>query len=347
MTRIVFIYPFPPTLHFDILPAPFTDSISFMTIARAQLVALHLTTYYHCVSRCVRRAFLCGEDPLTGKSYAHRRDWVEQRILSLAQVYCIDICAYAVMSNHYHLVVHINQAKASQLPDSEVIERWKKEHQLPSLIQRYLKNQVSPSEAQACRRIIHLWRERLYSLSWFMKELNFSIARQANQEDQCRGHFWESRFKSQALLDERALLAAMAYTDLNPVRAGIAETPETSEYTALKRRLDSLVDNPPISSGLFPFVGESYQKKTDGLPFRLIDYIEWVDWVGRQIREGKPGYIDRNQPVILVRLSLGQTASFNLCTQFERKRCLWIGHPKRLQVVKHSLNRQRLHGFSI
>ncbi len=318
-----------------------------MTIPRTQLVSPDITAYYHCVSRCVRRAFLCGEDQLTGKSYEHRRDWVEQRILALAQVFCIDICAYAVMSNHYHIVVHINRKKAELLSNREVIIRWGKEHQLPLLILKYLKNQTTNSETQTCRKIIHIWRERLYSLSWLMKELNFSIAKQANQEDQCRGHFWEGRFKSQALLDEKALLAAMAYTDLNPVRAGIAKTPETSEYTSFKRRLALLNTDQVTRSKLFPFVGESSEKKSDGIPFRLIDYIEWVDWVGRQVREEKPGHIDNKQPNILIRLSASHPDSFDLCTRLERKRCLWVGSSKRLQIIKHRLNRQRLHGLSI
>ncbi len=318
-----------------------------MTIARTRLVSLNTTAYYHCVSRCVRRAFLCGQDPLTGQSYEHRRQWVEQRILALAQVYCIDICAYAVMSNHYHLVVHINQAKAERLSDKAVIERWGKEHLLPQLILRYLKNQVSTAEIPICKNMIHLWRERLYSLSWFMKELNFRIARQANQEDRCGGHFWEGRFKSQALLDEKALLAAMAYTDLNPVRAGIAQTPETSKYTSIKRRLDSLTYRQFKPQGLLPFAGDTNLEKSDVIPFRLIDYLEWVDWVGRQMREGKVGYIESYQPTILVRLSLGQKESLDLCARLERKRCLWIGTQEQLYSVKRKLNKQRIHGLSI
>jgi REP element-mobilizing transposase RayT len=196
-----------------------------MTLPRSQQIDLAVTPYYHCVSRCVRRSFLCGEDAVSGRSYEHRRDWLEQRILKLADIYCIDICAYAVMSNHYHLVAHINRAKAESLTDEQVIERWQQEHQLPLLLQRYMKRQLtSNAEVKRCRQIIRQWRERLFSLSWMMKELNFEIAIQANREDGCTGHFWEGRFKSQALLDDAALLAAMTYVDLNPVRAKMAET---------------------------------------------------------------------------------------------------------------------------
>ncbi|MDV7105847.1 transposase, partial [Vibrio sp. TH_r3] len=76
-----------------------------MTTARSQQVCIDATPYYHCISRCVRRSFLCGYDAFSQTSYEHRRDWIESRIKALTTVYCIDICAYAVMSNHYHLVV--------------------------------------------------------------------------------------------------------------------------------------------------------------------------------------------------------------------------------------------------
>lgn len=318
-----------------------------MTIARAQQVSPDITPYYHCTSRCVRRSFLCGKDQYTGQSYEHRRQWVEDRILELAQVYCVDICAYAVMHNHYHLVVHLNRAKAEALSNVEVIERWGALHQLPSLIQRYLHQPLTVAEIRRCEVLIQIWRQRLSSLSWLMKELNYEIARQANQEDGCTGHFWEGRFKSQALLDEKALLAAMAYVDLNPVRAGINPTPETSEHTSIKKRLDALEKAHPTPPGLFPLVGDAHQYQPEGLPFRLMDYLELVDWVGRQGSAGKRGCISSSQPKILTRLSFNQTECLKLCRTLERKRCLWIGSPAQLEQVKQMLDKQRICGIRL
>ncbi len=140
--------------------------------------------------------------------------------------------------------------------------------------------------------------------------MNEGIARQANAEDECTGRFWEGRFKSQALLDEAALIAAMAYVDLNPVRAKMAKTPETSAHTSVKRRIQQAQSahspNHPQQQvkELLPFVGNPRAAMPKGLPFMLTDYLELVDWSGRIIRERKPGYIDQSMPPILERLNI-------------------------------------------
>ncbi|RJX64841.1 transposase [Vibrio sinensis] len=301
------------------------------------------TPYYHCVSRCVRRSFLCGIDPLTEQNYEHRRDWIKQKIYSLSQVYCIDICAYAIMSNHYHLVVHINRDKAYALSNNDVVERWQKDHKLPTLITRWLAGQLtSNAELEASIAIIDSWRSRLWNLSWFMKELNFDIACHANREDDCRGHFWESRFKSQALLDEQALAAAMVYVDLNPLRAGVANTPETSEYTSIQARLEALNNQQETAPCLHPFISNQNNEKLDGIPFRLMDYIELVDWTARQYRERKAS-LNSTMPPILKRLNISHVTWLKACTELERNRRSAVGCIYNLESAKHALNKKQIH----
>ncbi len=107
-----------------------------MTRARYTQVSLDSTSYYHCICRCVRRAFLCGQD------YEHRRQWVVDRLAVLAKVFAIDLCAYAVMSNHYHVVLRINRNKALSWTDEEVAERWMKLFSGPLIVKRWVKGVV-------------------------------------------------------------------------------------------------------------------------------------------------------------------------------------------------------------
>lgn len=318
-----------------------------MTTARKQLVSVDATSYYHCVSRCVRRSYLCGKDAQTGTCYEHRRKWIEQKIYALTHIYCIDICAYAIMSNHYHLVVNINKDRASTLSQHQVVERWGNAHKLPVLIQRWLSNQLSSqTEREKCVEIIETWRERLWSLSWFMKELNFDIACRANQEDNCTGHFWESRFKSQALLDEKALAAAMTYVDLNPIRAGSATTPETSDYTSIKARLIALKNQQLTAPCLHPFIGNPTNNMLDGIPFHLVDYIELVDWTARQFRVGK-AQMNQRLPSILNRLDVNQTKWLEVCSKMEKTRATAIGTRLIAVKAKAALNKQKMHVYHL
>ena len=197
-----------------------------MGYARKNLVSLQDTPYYHCIARCVRRAWLWGRDEYAGKDYSHRKQWVIDRIGQLSSIFAMDVCAYAVMSNHYHLVLYVDAARARSWTQHEVIERWTVLFRAPTLIQRWLSAEALEAEQRAAEVIIERWRSRLQDVSWFMRCLNEYLARLANTEDQCTGRFWEGRFKSQALLDEAGLLTAMAYVDLNRVRAGIVDLRE-------------------------------------------------------------------------------------------------------------------------
>jgi REP element-mobilizing transposase RayT len=213
-----------------------------MTMPRYSQVSLDDTPWYHVVCRCVRRAFLCGHDSSTGQSFEHRRSWIEERIGQLSSVFAIDVAAYTVMSNHYHIVVRIDDKRAQQWSDYEVLKRWTKIFAGPLFVQRYLdkdqRQNLSDAQLSQVDKYIELYRQRLSDLSWYMRVLNETIARKANAEDNCTGRFWEGRFKSQALLDEQAVLMAMSYVDLNPVRACIADTPEESPHTSIAKRLE-------------------------------------------------------------------------------------------------------------
>lgn len=208
-----------------------------MTRARKDIINLEQTTCYHLINRCVRKSFLTGFDASSGKDYSYRRGWILERIKHLSEAFAIDVAAYAIMSNHYHLVVKVDIKKANSWSIAEVVERWKRVCKSPGWVARCKKEDLADQELKQYIDIIKCWRQRLYDISWFMKTLNEYISRRANDEDNCRGHFWESRFKSQALLDSTAILSCVMYVDLNPIRAGMAGSLERSDFTSIQQRL--------------------------------------------------------------------------------------------------------------
>ncbi len=309
-----------------------------MPRARKHLVCLSETSYYHVTSRCVRRAFLCGVDRFTGRSYEHRRTWLEDRVRVLASLFSVELCAYAIMSNHYHLVVRLNPDEPKHWSDDEVLSRWTALFRGPLLVQRYRDGDpLTPAEAAAVRDISAVYRARLGSLSWFMKCLNEPIARRANAEDGCTGHFWEARFHSQPLRTERALLTAMAYVDLNPVRAGIATTPEESDHTSIKARIEGqyrratrnesvprLIDDedlrhfPGPVRPLAAFADEKQHTNlpSEPLPMKKQEYLKLVDQTGRVAVRGKRRNIDPALAPALERLGLTTDEWMRCSTRF-------------------------------
>ena len=241
--------------------------------ARSQIVPPDEVGVYHCIARCVRRAFLCGVDPLTKHDYEHRKEWIRERLELLASVFAIDICGYAVMSNHLHVVLRARPDLVRDWSDEEVALRWTRlcpprdpatgEKTEPSACDL---NMIVSDPAR-----LAVIRQRLSSLSWFMGRLSEPIARRANREDECKGRFWEGRFKSLALLDEAAILACSIYVDLNPIRAGVATTPEQSEYTSAYDRIRSMASvNPPATE-----LGQA--SPVESPPVGSIDPISQVD----------------------------------------------------------------------
>jgi REP element-mobilizing transposase RayT len=210
-----------------------------MALPRSKYVQEGQEGVYHCFSRCVRRAFLCGFDKLTQRDFSHRKALLVERLRHLAAIFAIEVCAYAVLADHYHTILRTRPDIVALWSDREVARRWlilfPRHHDISGA-------PLPPTEEEIraladCPDRIAQLRRRLCSLSWFMGRLNEFIARAANQEDQVKGRFWEARFKCQALLDEAAIAACMVYVDLNPIRAGLAETPEKSDFTSIQERI--------------------------------------------------------------------------------------------------------------
>ena len=312
---------------------------------RSQQISLLDTPYYHICSRTVRKAFLCGVDKESGISYEHRRIWIEKRIFQLAQVFAIDICAHAVMHNHLHIVLHVDSERAKFWSTAEVLERWHQLFKGTLLTQKYQNKQsLDKFQLAMVETTANVYKQRLMDISWFMRSLNEPIARQANREDKCTGHFWEGRFKSQALLDEGAILSCMAYVDLNPVRAGITATPEKSDFTSIKLRIKSAIKGEQPKA-LLPFTGNEHQQKNKGIRFSLQDYLTLVDETGRIIRTDKRGAISQKSERILARLHINEESWLKLTTDFE---CIFtgaVGTAEHLSEFTEHVGLQRTHGI--
>ncbi len=305
-----------------------------MTQSRSTQISLDATSFYHCYVRCVRRAYLCGDDRATGANYDHRKQWLVSRLRFLSYIYAIDICAYAVMSNHYHVVLHVDQARANSWTQDEVVERWLQLYQSHFLILGWLKNRdaLGAAELRVVGEIIEDWRQRLCCISWFMRGVNEAIARMANEEENTKGRFWEGRFKSQALLDDAALLTCMAYVDLNPVRAAITDDLISSDFTSIQQRLfdystkfaQKTADQKALAArmahqqefkselnleaqpeaALMPFDGSVHTDIHIALPFTLEDYFELIDNTGRAMRDDKRGALNPQTLPLLARMGI-------------------------------------------
>ena len=339
-----------------------------MTIARREIVAEGVEGLYHCVSRCVRRAFLCGQDVYSGRSYEHRKDWVKSRLQNLASGFAIEVCAFAIMSNHIHLILHTKPNQVAEWSDQEIARRWllvfpKRNTSKENEIRRLARNKEFVEEI----------RPRLSSISWFMRCLNEFIARCANKEDDCKGRFWEGRFKCQALLDEAAVLACMAYVDLNPVRAGLADSPETSEFTSIydrimanraRVRLQEEVLAATNNSGNEQYLSMLGKQATSDrwlsplgsggevgssrgcISISLNQYLTLVDWTGRQIKEGRKGKIPDHYLPILDRLDIESDRWLDTVAGFGGLFCRVAGKVASIRKAAQRAGRQWLRGLN-
>ncbi|MEZ5597202.1 MAG: transposase [Pseudomonadales bacterium] len=293
----------------------------------------------------MRRSWLCGDDPLTGRNFDHRRDWIEQRLLDLANSFAVALYAWALMDNHCHVVLAVDPRLPFEWPDSDVASRWCR------LSASHRRGFPDPENKERKQREAELLsdparletiRQRLGSVSWFNRYLKEAIAKEANAEDGCNGHFWESRFGCQPLLDERAILTCMTYVDLNPIRAGAAITLDNSSFTSIKRRLEALaVDPAEIDNPLTPLAGTV---RLSGPTVSLRSYIELLQWTGQRQRADKLGVIDPATPSILLQLRAPPDRWVGLTGHLFHRFRVAVGGKASLGSFARRTNRTRIQG---
>ena len=347
---------------------------------------------YHCINRCVRRSFLCGNDPVSGQCYDHRKRWIQDRIQFLAGQFGVDVLGFAVMSNHIHVILRNRPDIVQNWSDTDLARRWwnlfpkRRDNDGNALEPTDAELQMITLDAERLAAI----RQQLSSVSWFMRCLVEPIARSANREDQCRGRFWEGRYKCVPILDESALAACMAYVDLNPIRARIAQTPETSPFTSVYERVQALghrmaeaiadaaiqpasmapeSDHHPEMEGtstlaasttapaewLSPFeLSEASEhapvpcarvSNKGCLPMSFAEYLNLLDWTGRQLRADKRGAIPQDLAPILERMQISGEGWMQLMGQFSRLFRRAAGRPQSMQREREQRGCQVMQGI--
>ncbi len=321
---------------------------------------------YHCINRCVRQAFLCGDDPVSGNNYDHRKNWIQQRLELLAGEFAVDVIGFSVMSNHFHLVLRNRPDVVDQWPDSEVAWRWwnlfpgrRGPDGSPA--------EPSKSEIKALAMRIRSLRRRLSSISWLMRCLAENVARRANREDATSGRFFQGRFKSQQLLDEASILACAIYVDLNPIRASIAKTPEASRFTSAYERIrgrkrrarrnrqkrgeflgDEWLSPVELDRCEERLTSKTRRRASDRgfLSLTLDQYLKLLDWTGRQVRSDKRGAIPIDLAPILERLQVSSNCWVDLVAGFGRWFHRTVGRPSSMEVASQQHGRRWLQGIS-
>ena len=319
-------------------------------IPRSDVFDPREVSVFHCMNRCVRHSALLGIDASSGRCFDHRKQWLEDAIASLAKSFAIDVLSYAILSNHFHIVLRNRPDVVATWSDTEVARRWL---MICPLRKTKDGSPAEPTEAElnTIRNVPERLEEirlRLSDISWMMKKLTEPIARRSNLEDEITGHFWQGRFRGIKLCDEASILACMAYVDLNPIRAGLACSLSASNFTAVQRRLRELEEftgmAPPVQSldegeeaGALPanaagspadwIAPLSLEEATTApgpqanrtgkrcsdkgiLPMSLEDYLQLVRWTGQQTVAKKPEAMPEPLARIVARVGIGSSGEW-------------------------------------
>ncbi len=313
----------------------------------------------HVWNRVARQCFLLGKDPISGKNYDHRKGWIVRMLDEYARYFGIDLLEYALLSNHFHLILRSRPDVVKTWFDCEVAIRWllicpkrRKANGEPEVPNDAEINAIS-NDSEKVKEL----RRRLSDISWWMRLLSQRIAQKANAEEGQEGRFWQSRFKATKIEDEASLLACSAYVNLNPIRAALAQTVEDSAFTSVQRRLiarrfqksmekmGKTVDQKEmLDCHLARF---TINERTDPvgphqcnerircsekgyLPMSFEDYLTLLDWTARQRKPDKRGSTPEDLPPILERLNVNASQWCDLVDHFPR---LVLNRPNSTKIV--------------
>jgi len=316
---------------------------AMVRLARRETMDPHEVVTAHIFNRTVRKRFLLGEDASSGKNFDHRKIWIEQYLQQFSKQFGVDLLGFSILSNHMHLILRTRPDVVATWSDEEVARRW-------MMLCPHRKNAdgspCQPTEPEiksiaGCPVKTKEIRERLSSISWWMRLLCQRIAMRANREEKEAGRFWQDRYHATVLTDEASLLACSAYVDLNPIRAAMCEKLEDSDHTSVQRRIEGKreestreaepnANREALASFLAPLsineesdavgpcvsAGSSRCSDKGFLAMSLEDYLLLLDWTARQSVAGKRGKTPACVPPILERLGLAQSSWCELVSDF-------------------------------
>lgn len=313
---------------------------------RSQVFVPDEIAIVHVMNRIARKAFLFGEDSISSKDFSYRKKWIKELVELFAAHFGIDLCHFAILSNHFHFIFRSRPDIVACMSDFEVARRWlnicpvKKDKlgvPIPPTV-----HQIN-AETQDPERIAEL-RNRLSDISWWMRLLSQRVASRANREDGQTGRFFQGRFKAVRLESEEAILACSAYVDLNIIRAAMADTLIDSYFSSIQNRIAALLGEEEADCSLARFTmeerlssnpSESPRCSDDGLHcISLEDYIELLEWTVGLLRQKDTIEPNRNYPAVIDRLGLGIQEWCDLANNY----CRLAPSPTKATIGPRSIN---------
>lgn len=337
-----------------------------MAVPRHTLFGRGRKAVYHCWTRCVRRASLCGKDPYTGKDYSHRREWILIRYEQLAGLFTIEVEFRTELRNHLHNVLRTRPDVARRLTPHEVAKRWLT---ITKLTKCPTDDLPKPDKKEVEKLVknkkkLAKMRKRLSNVSWFMGTLLENTSRRSNKEDECSGAFWESRFKCRECTDLNSILVCGIYVDLNLMRAGEAKSLETSRHTSIFQRLMAAKQPKNSKTRADGWMAEltmqpenkqneqwAYTSRTGRrasdlgvIPVSLEDYVKLAKWTVKLIQSGQRTTIPGDLEAVLEHMDVNPEAWIDTVQDYEELFCHAIGPPGSMEKVAERLDKQHLKG---